>query len=409
MLRLDGILGRSLLVALGVTLTGGLLLFAVLAASDALFVHDSAQSADHQLLARYRIVSTRPQQLAGAESASSKSDANDLLVWQIDSSGDVVFSPGPPWDLPAAYRHLSGFGTVYLGGQPTRLYGGPLEGGGWLILGTSLQPVESGRQGVTQSQLIVFPVALVAVFVGALAVARLVAAPIDRARQEQLRFTADASHELRTPLSVLQGEVSLALSRERDAGEYRVALERVSGEADRMARLVDDLLWLARVEGQPGTPPAEEVRLDVATAEAVRRFSALALQRHLDLSLTAHGEPKVVAPPIWIDRLLGVLLANACTYTPEGGSVAVHVDGGARRARLLVDDSGPGIPPAERSRIFARFRRGTTGGDGAGLGLAIADAVVRALHGRWEVETSPLGGARLAVTWGDGRSSLRRR
>lgn len=406
--KLDGILGRSLLVALGVTLAGGLLLFGVLAASDALFVRDSAQNVDEQLLARYRVVATGPQELATAERGASRTVAGEMLVWEMNPAGGVAFTPGAPWDLPAGYRQLSGFATVRMDGHPMRLYGGPLEGGDRVVLGRSLESVDSGRQGVTQSQLIVFPVALVAVFLGALAVARWVATPLDRARQEQLRFTAEASHELRTPLAVLQGEVSLALSRERDAGEYRAALQRVSGEADRLARLVEDLLWLARFEAQPGTPPAEAVRLDGAAAEAVRRFEVVASRRRLDLSLTTEGQPEVLAPPPWIDRLLGVLLANARTYTPAGGRVAVHVDGGAGRARLIVDDSGPGIPAAERSRVFSRFHRGTTAGDGAGLGLAIADAVVRSLRGTWEVTTSPLGGARLAVTWGDGGSGLRR-
>jgi len=107
----------------------------------------------------------------------------------------------------------------------------------------------------------------------------------------------------------------------------------------------------------------------------------------------------VHAPPEWLDRLLGVLLDNACKYVPEGGTVDVAVWGDGNRVRLAVDDSGPGIPAVERSRIFDRFRRATDQPGGAGLGLAIANSVVGATGGRWTIGDSPLGGASLGVTW----------
>jgi len=94
-----------------------------------------------------------------------------------------------------------------------------------------------------------------------------------------------------------------------------------------------------------------------------------------------------------------VLLANACTYTPSGGRVQVTVVADADGPGLLVDDSGPGIPPEERARIFDRFYRNSTRGEGAGLGLSIGDAIVRATGGEWQVTTSPLGGARFQVRW----------
>ena len=108
----------------------------------------------------------------------------------------------------------------------------------------------------------------------------------------------------------------------------------------------------------------------------------------------------ITTPPEWLDRLLGVLLDNACKYSAVGGSVQVVVANEGGRVRLTVDDSGPGIPPEERSRIFDRFHRAVDGtAGGAGLGLAIADAIVRATQGRWEVGTSEQAGARMSVTW----------
>jgi signal transduction histidine kinase len=107
----------------------------------------------------------------------------------------------------------------------------------------------------------------------------------------------------------------------------------------------------------------------------------------------------VSAPPDWLDRLLGVLLDNACKYSPEGGNVRVTVRTDGSRIALTVDDSGPGIPEAERSRVFDRFRRANDTGTGAGLGLAIADEIVRATNGRWALGDAPTGGARMSVSW----------
>jgi signal transduction histidine kinase len=105
------------------------------------------------------------------------------------------------------------------------------------------------------------------------------------------------------------------------------------------------------------------------------------------------------APPEWIDRLAGVLLDNACRYAGPEGQVRISVDAGWNRVVLRVEDSGPGIPAEQRARLFDRFSRATETGSGAGLGLAIGDSVVRSTGGRWEVDDSPLGGARLAVSW----------
>ena len=133
---------------------------------------------------------------------------------------------------------------------------------------------------------------------------------------------------------------------------------------------------------------------------AVDRFGALAETRRLALEFrVAPGAHVVRAPAEWLDRLLGVLLDNACKYAPEGGSVRVFVGEDTGRVRPAVDESGPGVRPEDRDRIFDRFRRATSSASGAGLGLAIADSVVRATGGRWRVDTSATGGASMAVTW----------
>ena len=107
----------------------------------------------------------------------------------------------------------------------------------------------------------------------------------------------------------------------------------------------------------------------------------------------------------WIDRLIGVLLDNATRYAKSPGRIDVTVACTASQVALTVADDGPGIPVAERARLFDRFHRvDETGSEGAGLGLAIADAVVRSTHGRWTVGDSEWGGARMTVTWPRQRS-----
>jgi signal transduction histidine kinase len=107
----------------------------------------------------------------------------------------------------------------------------------------------------------------------------------------------------------------------------------------------------------------------------------------------------ITAPPDWLDRLLGVLLDNACRYSGEAGEVRVSVATDSNHVRLSVEDSGPGIPADQRAQVFDRFHRASTTPGGAGLGLAIGDAVVRATGGRWTVGESPAGGASMTVTW----------
>jgi two-component system sensor histidine kinase TctE len=112
------------------------------------------------------------------------------------------------------------------------------------------------------------------------------------------------------------------------------------------------------------------------------------------------GEPALlVTDPSWIDRLIGVLVDNACRYADRGGVVTVGVRTTGARILLDVDDSGPGIAPGDRDAVFDRFHRGVDDQGGTGLGLAIADSVVRATGGSWSIGTAPIGGARMEVSW----------
>ncbi len=322
-----------------------------------------------------------------------------LLVWLVTPSGSSTSNPlAPP--LPAAFARVSAPTSATVAGTAVRLSGGPMPDG-WLVVGESTAPIASAVGTVELAELIVAPFLLVLVFVGALIVGRRVAAPLERARRRQLDFTADASHELRTPLTVIEAETSLALGSPRDPEADRQTFVRVHDESLHLRELVGDMLWLARFDAAPRPPEAAPVDLGTLATATAQRFRAVCEQRSLTLTTGIQGPDTAVitAPPEWLVRLVGVLVDNATKYAPRGGAVAVRVVAGGGRVRLVVDDTGPGIPLEQRALIFDRFHRATDEQSGAGLGLAIADAVVRATGGRWTVGDAPGGGARLAVTW----------
>ena len=329
-----------------------------------------------------------------------------FLMWFVAADGTAVASSSTP-GLPAGLETVTDPVTATIDGTQMRV-AGTIAGARRVIVAQSMELVADAQRTIVLGVLLIAPFLLGFVFVGAVIVGRRVAAPIEAARRRQLEFSADASHELRTPLSVIEAHTSLALAQERDAAWYRTAFTRVDREAKRMRRLLDDMLWLARFDAAQAPAVSGPVDLGTLARQASDRFSVVAEARHLRLGVHAPADGAVIAAPAeLVDRLVGVLLDNACKYAPEGGSVDVTVAAEGGRASVTVDDSGPGIDDDERERIFARFHRSlTTSGEagGAGLGLAIGDAIVRATGGRWAVGRSPAGGARFAVSWS--RASL---
>ena len=329
-----------------------------------------------------------------------------LLVWTIESSGGILVAASTP-DLPAELHNVSDPMTATIAGTEVRIAGMQV-GDDRMVVAQATDVVTDAQRTILIGWLLIAPILLASVFLGAVAIGRRVASPIEAARRRQLEFTADASHELRTPLSVIEAHTSLALAQPRDEAWYRSAFGRVDRESKRMRRLLDDMLWLARFDASEATPDDEPVDLGVLVTQAADRFGVVAEARHLALAVHVPATATVIAAsPELIDRLVGVLLDNACKYAPEGGSVDVSVTTEGHRAGLTVDDSGPGIAPEDRDLIFDRFHRSVTtaaGTGGAGLGLAIGDAIVRATGGRWAVGSSPSGGARFAVSWS--RTSL---
>jgi len=325
-----------------------------------------------------------------------------VAMWRISPDGSVQSLNNSGIALPAQDQTATSPTTVTIGGVAVRIEGAS-RGSDYVVVGQSLDSVNQTEDTLIAAEVGIGCTLLICVFLGALAIGRRVATPIERERQRQLEFTADASHELRTPLSVIEAQTSLALARQREAEWDGRAFGRIDTELHRTRRLVDDMLWLARFDSSGGRPESEPVDMAVLAAQTADRFSAVAESRRQNLRVVAPdaaaGAPIVMAPADWLDRLVGVLLDNALKYSPEGGTVTVSVAVEGRRVRLAVDDSGPGIPVAERARVFDRFHRATSASGGAGLGLAIADAIARATGAHWHIGTSATGGASVSATW----------
>ena len=400
-------------VAWQATAFGALLYVLACVVFDIVVFQNNVHQIDITLSNRLHNLETSNLQLNGPEGRSAEPttplpSSNDeelgnlpVVAWFIPAGGTPVPQETGIPPLPLAYRDVRGPITVTIGTLELRILGGlSAVHGGWIVVGASVSDVKHDLGTLILAESALGPFAFVVLFLVTLVIGRRAVGPVEALRKAQLEFTADASHELRTPLSVIEAEVGLALSAHRDAEALTSALRNVSLETGRLRRIVDDLLWLARFEQHPSPPPDEPVDLRSIATACARRFGPIALSKGVDLSVEGDGDDVVIdAPAEWLDRLVSVLVDNACRYAGEGGNVRLSVSGSGSLAVVTVDDSGPGIPESERERVLKRFHRASTTPGGAGLGLAIADAVVSATSGSWQIGTAPAGGARVQVTW----------
>jgi signal transduction histidine kinase len=210
---------------------------------------------------------------------------------------------------------------------------------------------------------------------------------------QQRRFVADASHELRSPLTTIRSNAGFLLDRtDADAEDREDAIADIDAEAERMARLVDDLLVLASADAGR---PLEQRPIDMAAV--VHDLGRRAARLSSEVSITA-VEPVVVdGDPAALTRLAWILIDNADRH--GGASVDVAVSSAADEAHLTVTDDGAGFPPDQVDRVFDRFHRADPARSptGAGLGLAIARGIVTAHGGTIEASNQIEGGARVDV------------
>jgi two-component system, OmpR family, sensor histidine kinase TctE len=198
----------------------------------------------------------------------------------------------------------------------------------------------------------------------------------------QRRFIANASHQLRTPLTVLKMQATVGL-RETDASAKDEALKGIDSAADAMSHLVNQLLTLARAEPGSGAIRKEIVDLTEVAREALERLAVLALDRGIDLGFEPDDAAALIlGHATLLQELVVNLVDNALRHTPRGGAVTIALKRTDGDLLLQIEDSGPGIPEAERVRVFERFYRILgTGIEGTGLGLAIVKEIVASHDG----------------------------
>jgi PAS domain S-box-containing protein len=213
-------------------------------------------------------------------------------------------------------------------------------------------------------------------------------------------FVSTISHELRTPLAAIYG-AALTLRREDVllAEPQRTGLlEVIASESDRLARIVNDVLWVSRLESEglrPTIEPCDGVELARSVVEAARHYIPPSIK--LDLSAPKKAPPSVAADADKVRQVLTNLVDNAVKYSPDGGRVKVRVATAGPNLRFSVSDEGLGVPPAEHRRIFEKFYRLdpdlTRGVGGTGLGLYISRELLERMGGRIWVESSGRGGS----------------
>jgi heavy metal sensor kinase len=223
-------------------------------------------------------------------------------------------------------------------------------------------------------------------------------ARLDAAFGQQRQFTSDAAHELRTPVSVMLTQTQTALNRERSAAEYRETVESCQRAAQRMRRLIESLLELAKLDA--GQQPMKRSPFDLAQTarDCVTLIEPLATARHVKLicdlpPLECTGDSERLS------QVITNLLTNAITYNKENGEV--RVDGEAKDGSVIlrVSDTGQGISAEDLPRVFDRFYRADTSrtSGNTGLGLAISKAIVEAHSGQIEVASEPEKGTVFTV------------
>jgi signal transduction histidine kinase len=224
--------------------------------------------------------------------------------------------------------------------------------------------------------------------------------------ERERRFTGDAAHELRTPLTALKGHIGVTLSRPRSQSTYVETMQGMEQQVDRLIGLSNDLLFMARLQADGYQAAVEPVDLSdllgaiVDQVQPLAEAKSISLTQTIDEAVVVHGQIDLLT------RLFLNLLDNAIKYTPPDGRVSISARTEARAVKIAVRDTGPGIAHEHLPHLFERFYRvesdrgrrwGENGKGGAGLGLALADEIVRVHGGRLSVESEPGQGATFLV------------
>jgi two-component system heavy metal sensor histidine kinase CusS len=204
------------------------------------------------------------------------------------------------------------------------------------------------------------------------------------------QFSADLAHELRTPIANMLGEAQVALTRDRTAADYRETVESTVAECERLSRIVNNLLFVARVDA--AREPIALKQFDArAEVEKIAEFYQTVADDH-HVTITCSGNGQIYADRDLFERAVGNLLDNALRFTPENGSIEIALRQSEANFEVAISDNGCGIAAQHLPRVFDRFYRAESsrGSDGAGLGLALVKSIVD-LHGGSAIIESELG------------------
>jgi signal transduction histidine kinase len=425
-IRVRLLLALLAMLAVAALLMGGLTYRNVLAETEALF--------DYQL--RQMALSLRDQGEIAPDQASALADEElDFVVqiWTVD--GRAIYASRAHSALPA--RALLGLADVSAGGQTWRTYGvatherviqvaqpaqirqrlaanaalrsvapllllAPLMAlVGWWLASFTLKPLREVAAGVRErdaGSLAPLPTAGLPDEVSPLVAAlNSLLQRLAQSLDTQRAFVADAAHELRSPLTALKLQVQM-LQRATDDATRAEATGALAAGIDRAARLVEQLLALARSEPGASASTPQPLNLSEVVREAIADTVPQARARGTEFELFADTPVPVTGDKAALGALARNLADNAVRYAPPGSRVELRVGVEGGRPTLQVDDAGPGIPVAERERVFDRFYRRSTGDEaGSGLGLAIVRSVA-AQHGALlTLGDSALGGLRVRV------------
>ncbi|MFN8512663.1 MAG: HAMP domain-containing sensor histidine kinase [Thermomicrobiales bacterium] len=349
----------------------------------------------------------------GDDHTEDSYDPELLAVFVLALSGDGAVLPGgtaAPADAPdaqataAALARGSDRRTARLGGEPVRLLTYRLPAGtspALLQLGRPLGDQERVLRQVLLGLLALGGAGALLLGAGSWWLAGRSLAPLQSSWAQQREFVANAGHELRAPLTLFRASAEVALRDVPvDQAEQRELLGELLRESDHMARLVDDLLLLSRLDAGHLPLEREAIPLAPLLAETARQVARLAEER--GIRIEARGDGVVYADRRRLRQTLLILLDNALRHTPRGGQITLVGRPAGRRAEIVVTDTGAGIAPEHLPHLFDRFYRAEhdRGDDtgGSGLGLAIAKGLVTAQRGEIRLESQLGQGTRATVT-----------
>ena len=350
--------------------------------------------------------------------------SSDTFFLILDLGGRVTSNPqgialtGLPDQaaVAAALQGGSDLRTVTAGGLHVRLLTQPVDGLG----GTPISVLQSGfvlTQHDEQVRQMILTIALASLIglLGAALVTAIVTRralfPVRSAFAAERRFVAAASHELRTPVAVVRASAEILQREELVRPEGRQMLDDIVGEADRLGRLVGDLLALASAEAGQISISRQPIEMRSFVGDLVRRAEGMAAARGIHLEIVQSGAETPVDDQLLVDadadrmtQLLLIFIDNAIEHSPRNGVVRLVVqpliDGGRAYVSVGVVDQGPGVPPWDRERIFEPFARlagQRRSGGGSGLGLAIARLLAARQDATLHVDDAPGGGAVFSV------------